>query len=97
MKLCIGNVGVKGSVAYMGQRPFIQNSTLRDNITFGNNNHIMTELYLFLRNYFVSSESRILLKFFLSLSLLLLLFLMMTIIDIVNDVTIITIIIIIII
>ena len=57
----------------------------------------MTELYLFLRNYFFSSESRILLKFFLSLSLLLLLFLMMTIIDIVNDVTIITIIIIIII
>lgn len=35
MKLCLGSVGVKGSVAYMGQRPFIQNSTLRDNITFG--------------------------------------------------------------
>ena len=35
MKLCLGDVGVRGSVAYMGQRPFIQNSTLRDNITFG--------------------------------------------------------------
>jgi ABC-type sulfate/molybdate transport systems ATPase subunit len=35
MKLCLGSVGIKGSVAYMGQRPFIQNSTLRDNITFG--------------------------------------------------------------
>ena len=35
MKLCLGSVRVKGSIAYMGQRPFIQNSTLRDNITFG--------------------------------------------------------------
>lgn len=35
MKLCIGKIAVKGSIAYMGQRPFIQNSTLRDNITFG--------------------------------------------------------------
>lgn len=35
MKLCLGSVGIKGTVAYMGQRPFIQNSTLRDNITFG--------------------------------------------------------------
>ena len=37
MKLCLGSVRVKGSIAYMGQRPFIQNSTLRDNITFGKN------------------------------------------------------------
>ena len=35
MKLCLGSVCVKGNIAYMGQRPFIQNSTLRDNITFG--------------------------------------------------------------
>ena len=35
MQLCLGSVGVKGRVAYMGQRPFIQNSSLRENITFG--------------------------------------------------------------
>jgi ABC-type multidrug transport system fused ATPase/permease subunit len=35
MKLCFGSVSRRGRVAYVGQRPFIQNSTLRDNITFG--------------------------------------------------------------
>jgi ATP-binding cassette subfamily C (CFTR/MRP) protein 1 len=35
MKLCFGSVSKRGRVAYVGQRPFIQNSTLRDNITFG--------------------------------------------------------------
>jgi ABC-type multidrug transport system fused ATPase/permease subunit len=31
----LGEVSVKGRVAYVGQRPFIQNSTLKDNILFG--------------------------------------------------------------
>ena len=35
MRLCYGQVARRGRVAYVGQRPFIQNSTLRDNITFG--------------------------------------------------------------
>jgi ATP-binding cassette subfamily C (CFTR/MRP) protein 1 len=35
MKLCFGRVAVRGKIAYMGQRPFIQNTTLRENITFG--------------------------------------------------------------
>ncbi|OQR85424.1 ATP-binding Cassette (ABC) Superfamily [Achlya hypogyna] len=30
-----GSVHLKGSVAYVSQQPFIQNATLRDNITFG--------------------------------------------------------------
>lgn len=35
--ICVlGNVAIKGKVAYVGQRPFIQNSTLKDNILFGN-------------------------------------------------------------
>ena len=46
MKICLGSVGVKGSVAYMGQRPFIQNSTLRDNITFGNYEKMPTYHFL---------------------------------------------------
>ena len=35
MKVCGGSVAVRGKVAYAGQRPFIQNATLRDNILFG--------------------------------------------------------------
>jgi ATP-binding cassette, subfamily C (CFTR/MRP), member 1 len=31
----LGEVSIKGRVAYVGQRPFIQNSTLKDNILFG--------------------------------------------------------------
>ncbi|KDO34469.1 hypothetical protein SPRG_00533 [Saprolegnia parasitica CBS 223.65] len=30
-----GSVHLKGSIAYVSQQPFIQNATLRDNITFG--------------------------------------------------------------
>ncbi|KDO28591.1 hypothetical protein SPRG_06447 [Saprolegnia parasitica CBS 223.65] len=30
-----GHVHLRGSIAYVGQQPFIQNATLRDNITFG--------------------------------------------------------------
>lgn len=34
--ICVlGEVSIKGKVAYLGQRPFIQNSTLKDNILFG--------------------------------------------------------------
>ncbi|DAZ98872.1 TPA: hypothetical protein N0F65_002597 [Lagenidium giganteum] len=32
---CRGTVAKRGSVAYVSQQPFIQNATLRDNITFG--------------------------------------------------------------
>ena len=35
MRLCYGQVARRGRVAYVGQRAFIQNSTLRDNVTFG--------------------------------------------------------------
>ena len=35
MKTCFGRIARRGRVAYVGQRPFIQNSSLRDNITFG--------------------------------------------------------------
>ena len=34
--ICVlGEVSIKGKIAYLGQRPFIQNSTLKDNILFG--------------------------------------------------------------
>lgn len=35
LRLCSGQVSLKGSIAYVGQRPFIMNATLRDNVTFG--------------------------------------------------------------
>jgi ABC-type multidrug transport system fused ATPase/permease subunit len=35
MKLMFGDVSIKGQISYVGQRPFIQNCTLRDNIYFG--------------------------------------------------------------
>jgi ATP-binding cassette subfamily C (CFTR/MRP) protein 1 len=35
MRLCFGQVARRGRIAYAGQRPFIQNSTLQDNIIFG--------------------------------------------------------------
>jgi ABC-type multidrug transport system fused ATPase/permease subunit len=35
MKMTFGQMGIKGRIAYAGQRPFIQNCTLRDNIYFG--------------------------------------------------------------
>jgi ATP-binding cassette subfamily C (CFTR/MRP) protein 1 len=35
MRVCSGRIARRGRVAYVGQRPFIQNSSLRDNITFG--------------------------------------------------------------
>lgn len=35
LRLCSGIVSVKGRIAYVGQRPFIMNASLRDNITFG--------------------------------------------------------------
>lgn len=35
-RLCFGNVALYGSVAYAAQVPFIQNSTLKDNIVYGN-------------------------------------------------------------
>jgi ABC-type transport system involved in cytochrome bd biosynthesis fused ATPase/permease subunit len=57
MKLCLGSVGIKGSVAYMGQRPFIQNSTLRDNITFG----MSPALYCMMRGR-VYTEDKLLLE-----------------------------------
>jgi len=35
MRLCFGALARRGSVAYLAQRPFISNSTLRENILFG--------------------------------------------------------------
>ena len=35
LRLCSGGVSVRGRVAFAGQRPFIQNATLRDNVLFG--------------------------------------------------------------
>lgn len=35
MERLSGYVGVNGSVAYAAQQPWIQNKSLRDNITFG--------------------------------------------------------------
>ncbi len=35
LRLCLGNVAVYGSIAYCSQLPFIQNSTLKDNILYG--------------------------------------------------------------
>jgi ATP-binding cassette subfamily C (CFTR/MRP) protein 1 len=35
LRLCSGGVSVKGRVAFAGQRPFIQNATLKDNVLFG--------------------------------------------------------------
>jgi ABC-type multidrug transport system fused ATPase/permease subunit len=34
-RLCKGDVALRGSVAYVSQQPFIQNATVRENITFG--------------------------------------------------------------
>ncbi|GLE08118.1 hypothetical protein PINS_up019080 [Pythium insidiosum] len=34
-KCARGSVAVRGSIAYVSQQPFIQNATVRDNITFG--------------------------------------------------------------
>ena len=36
IRVCYGGVSVYGSVAYAAQVAFIQNSTLRDNIVYGN-------------------------------------------------------------
>lgn len=35
LRRCLGNVAINGSIAYAAQLPFIQNSTLKDNIIYG--------------------------------------------------------------
>lgn len=35
LRLCYGDVAMRGSCSYVGQKPFIQNATLKDNILFG--------------------------------------------------------------
>lgn len=35
-RCCYGSVSVYGTIAYASQIPFIQNSTLKDNILYGN-------------------------------------------------------------
>jgi len=40
MRLCFGGLARRGRVAYLAQRPFIQNSTLKDNIIFGHDEQV---------------------------------------------------------
>ena len=43
MRLCFGGLARRGRVAYLAQRPFIQNSTLKDNIVFGHDEQQQVE------------------------------------------------------